>query len=361
MKPLELYLHIPFCKQKCKYCDFLSAPSSGKERTAYVENLYSQICGYRDLGKDYQVVSIFVGGGTPSLLEACQMERIFQGLYKTFSIIPDAEITIEMNPGTVTEEKLCAYKEIGINRLSIGLQSVHQEELDCLGRIHTYAEFLDVYEKARKQGFSNINVDLMSGIPGQTLASWEETLQEMVKLKPEHISAYSLIVEEGTPFWELYGEDRTGLPDEETERNMYHRTKELLGKAGYERYEISNYSRPGYACRHNLGYWDRTEYLGIGTGAASLMDHCRWVQGGEKEKLSVEDEMAEYMFLGLRKTRGVSRTRFMREFGRSMEEVFGTVIREMEKKNLLETAGDFVRLTEFGMDISNYVMCEFLL
>ena len=307
------------------------------------------------------MVSVFVGGGTPSILEAYQMEKIFQGLNQTFSIVPDAEITIEMNPGTVTEEKLHIYRKIGINRLSIGLQSVHQEELESLGRIHTYEEFLDIYEKARGQGFSNINVDLMSGIPGQTRSSWEETLKTVTELNPEHISAYSLIVEEGTPFWELYGEDRRGLPDEETERDMYYRTREILGKAGYERYEISNYSRPGYACRHNLGYWNRTEYLGIGTGAASLMDHHRWIQGEEKEKLSANDEMSEYMFLGLRKMQGVSKTDFRQTFGRSMEEVFGTVIRDMEKKNLLQTAGDFVRLTEYGIDISNYVMCEFLL
>lgn len=361
MKPLELYLHIPFCRQKCKYCDFLSAPSGEKERIAYVEKLCGQICAYQELAKNYHVVSIFVGGGTPSILDGAQMDKIFRELRRSFSIDRDAEITIEMNPGTVTKEKLQIYKETGINRLSIGLQSVHQEELDRLGRIHTFHEFLDVYEEARSQGFTNINVDLMSGIPGQTAQSWEQTLRETVKLGPEHISAYSLIVEEGTPFFEMYGKDRTGLPDEDTEREMYHRTKELLGQAGYERYEISNYSRPGYECRHNLGYWDRTEYLGIGTGAASFLNQCRWIQGGEKERLTLEDQMAECMFLGLRKMKGVSISRFGREFGREMDDVYGSVIQDMIQKNLLETEGDFLRLTEYGIDISNYVMCEFLL
>lgn len=361
MKPLEIYIHIPFCLQKCKYCDFLSAPSDAEERQEYVESLCREICEYEDRAKAYHVVSVFVGGGTPSLLEARQMEAIFRTLNRVFSIDSDAEITIEMNPGTVTEEKLASYRRMGINRLSIGLQSIHETELKSLGRIHTYEDFRMAYKMARELGFSNINIDLMSGIPGQTEMSWEETLREIIRLEPEHISAYSLIIEEGTPFWQMYGEDRLGLPDEETDRRMYHRTRELLRQAGYERYEISNYARPGYACRHNLGYWNRTEYLGFGKGAASLLDECRWVYGGEKEQLSKEDQMAEYMFLGLRKIEGVSKEGFFRAFGCSMEEVYGKVLEEMQKKNLLEMAGDFVRLTEWGLDVSNYVMCEFLL
>lgn len=361
MKPLEIYIHIPFCLQKCKYCDFLSAPSSAEERQEYVESLCREICEYADLAKAYHVVSIFVGGGTPSILEAEQMEAVFQAVTRVFSVDRDAEITIEMNPGTVTEKKLAAYRRMGINRLSIGLQSVHEEELKSLGRIHTFEDFKVAYTLARGLGFSNINIDLMSGIPGQTERSWEETLREIIRLAPEHISAYSLIIEEGTPFWQMYGEDRSGLPDEETDRSMYRRTKELLQKAGYERYEISNYAKPGYACRHNLGYWERTEYLGFGRGASSFLNECRWTHGGEKEELSREDQMAEYMFLGLRKIEGVSKEGFYRVFGCTLEEVYGKVLEDMQKKNLLEMAGDFVRLTELGLDVSNSVMCEFLL
>lgn len=368
MRPLEIYLHIPFCVQKCKYCDFLSAPASSGERADYVESLCRQIRSYRKLAEAYHVVSIFIGGGTPSLLETRQMEAITGALQDTFAIEKDAEFTVEANPGTLSEEKLKGYRKVGINRLSIGLQSTVDEELVCLGRIHTFEEFLESFCLARDAGFTNVNVDLMFGIPGQTQKSWERSLRKVADLGPEHISAYGLIIEEGTPFYEMYGEqgkergpyaDR--LPGEETEREMYHRTLTILREYGYERYEISNYARPGYACRHNLGYWERREYLGIGVGAASLIGRERWNQGEEHTLLSKEDEMEEYMFLGLRKMEGVSRKQFALLFGVEMEQVYGDVIRKMQKENLLEYAGDFVRLTEFGIDVSNYVMSEFIL
>lgn len=368
MRPLELYLHIPFCVQKCKYCDFLSAPAPAGERREYVESLCRQIRKYHELAKAYHVVSIFIGGGTPSLLESCQMERIAEAVRETFLLEEDVEFTIEANPGTLTMEKLETYRKLGVNRLSLGLQSADNDELKRLGRIHTYEEFLESFRLARQAGFGNINVDLMSGIPGQTLTGFEHTLKTVAELGPEHISAYGLIIEEGTPFYEMYGEkgreraQHAGeLPDEETERKMYHRTREILEGYGFLRYEISNYAKPGFSCRHNLGYWDRTEYLGIGTGAASLIGHERWNQGEEKITLSMQDEMEEYMFLGLRKMEGVSRRRFRTLFGCEMETVYGQVLENMQKKNLLECAGDFVRLTEFGIDVSNYVMSEFLL
>lgn len=363
MKPLELYIHIPFCVQKCKYCDFLSAPSCAKERQEYVESLCEKIRSYGEVAKTYCVISVFVGGGTPSILESSQMEEIFAVAKETFSFAEDAEITIEMNPGTVTREKLQTYRRIGINRLSIGLQSVNDGELKELGRIHTYQDFLDTYQLAREEGFENINIDLISAIPHQTVESWKETLEKVCKLEPEHISAYSLIIEEGTPFYERYGdgEHEEELPTEEEERQMYHDTKTILASYGYERYEISNYAKKGYACQHNLGYWSRTEYLGIGLGAASLVNNCRWVEGEEKEILTKEEQMEEFMFLGLRKIQGVSEESFLRQFEVSMESVYKSVLKEMIHKGLIEREKGWVRLTEKGIDVSNYVMSEFLL
>ena len=381
MRPLELYVHIPFCIRKCQYCDFLSGPSSKEERREYVTELCQKIRTYKKLAGSYHVVSIFIGGGTPSILEAEQITAIFEAIRDTFVVDEGAEITVEMNPGTVTEEKLTAYRQAGINRLSIGLQSAKDEELRILGRIHTYEEFLDTYRLAREKGFGNINVDLMSAIPGQTVEGWEDTLRKVVKLGPEHISAYSLIIEEGTPFYEIYVKGRAGeelsgkvvkereevnlcagrLPDEEEERQMYRQTKEILKEYGYHRYEISNYALPGYECRHNLGYWNRTEYLGIGTGAASLMENRRWDYGEEPVVLSMREQMEEYMFLGLRKTQGVSKTKFADEFGRRMDTVYGEVLEKMYRMRLMEETDDFVRLTERGIDVSNAVMCEFLL
>ena len=275
----------------------------------------------------------------------------------------EAEITIEMNPGTVDKEKLRTYRKVGINRLSIGLQSALDEELKKLGRIHTFEEFLDTYKLAREEGFHNINIDLMSAIPGQTVESYEYTLRTVAEIKPEHISAYSLIIEEGTPFYERYGqgEHQEELPGEEDERRMYQMTKEILAQYGYERYEISNYAKKGYACRHNLGYWERAEYLGIGRGASSLMDNQRWIQGEEREEIDRQGQMEELMFLGLRKMEGVSCAAFEKAFGCTIESVYDEVIQRMKEMGLMEDADGYLRLTERGIDLSNYVMSEFLL
>lgn len=366
-RPLELYIHIPFCMKKCYYCDFLSAPASSMERAEYVKSLCEKIRAYQDLAEAYRVISIFVGGGTPSILEPEQMENIFWSIRDTFLVDPDAEITLEMNPGTVTKEKLLSYRKVGINRLSIGLQSVNDHELKMLGRIHTYQEFLETYYRAREQGFQNINIDLISAIPGQTCESWEKTLRTVAELCPEHISAYSLIIEEGTKFFEIYDKDCNGtknfapLPDEETERRIYQDTKRILREYGYERYEISNYAKKGFECRHNLGYWDRVEYLGIGKGAASLIQNQRWVEGGERETLSKEEQMEETMFLGLRKIKGVSKKKYEETFGERMKDRYETVIEELKNKGLLNEDEDFLCLTEKGIDVSNYVMSEFLI
>lgn len=374
-KELELYIHIPFCVKKCKYCDFLSVSCNKELRESYVESLCRKIRAYQELAKAYHVVSIFLGGGTPSILENAQTKEIFAAIYETFQVDTDAEITTELNPGTVTEEKLKIYKEVGINRLSIGLQSVNNKELHMLGRIHTYEEFKETYELARKIGFENINIDLISAIPEQTVESWAETLRTVAELKPEHISAYSLIIEEGTPFYEIYGEDRNGLPDEDTERKMYQDTKDILKEYGYQRYEISNYAKDGFQCQHNLGYWNRRDYLGIGLGAASLLDNQRWteitelreyimIDGNCKknlEQLEITAQMEEFMFLGLRKMEGVSKEEFRLQFNQEIEEVYSDVINKMLKLELLEVSGDYIRLTEKGIDISNYVMSEFII
>lgn len=375
MKLLELYIHIPFCVKKCAYCDFLSGPSDEKSRERYVELLCEEIQMCRGKVEEYQVSTVFLGGGTPSVLQGEQIKRIMETLRKVFVFEENAEITIEMNPGTVTEEKLVAYKEAGINRLSIGLQSVHEEELKLLGRIHTFDEFLCSYKMARKTGFRNINIDLISAIPGQTVFSWAKTLKTIVDLNPEHISAYSLIIEEGTPFYETYGEGpgQALLPSEEEEREMYWQTKQILHEAGYERYEISNYSKKGCECRHNIGYWERTPYLGFGIGAASLFEETRYANPSDieeyrtsfkkkfqAEKLSIEEQMEEFMFLGLRMMKGISKQRFAKNFGREIEVIYGKQIEKLTKSELLEEKDDRIYLTEKGIDISNSVFVEFM-
>ena len=378
-KELELYLHIPFCVSKCKYCDFLSAPSGEEQRQIYVERLCRRIRYWSDVihNYGYEIVSIFVGGGTPSILTEAQITQVFEAVHESFPIREDAEITLEMNPGTDVKDKLPVYRELGINRLSMGLQSADNEELKCLGRIHTYEDFRQVYQWAREAGFTNINVDLMSAIPGQTLESYEDTLRKVADLEPEHISAYSLIIEEGTPFYERYGEGRHAeeLPNEDIERQMYVRTGEILEDYGYHRYEISNYAKDGYECRHNLGYWDRKEYLGLGAGASSLMDHIRWKEPDhigpstglvleEREdftRLRRKDEMEEFMFLGLRKINGVSEYDFYKSFKVSMDEEYKDNIENLIKEGLLVREGDRIRLTARGIDLSNYALSQFLL
>ena len=356
-----MYVHIPFCVRKCAYCDFLSAPAGREVQEAYVEQLLREIRGSGSAFGEYEVQSIFFGGGTPGILETDRLCQVLTRLKQEFACAEDAEVTVETNPGTVSEEKLCRYLEAGVNRLSLGLQSMDDRELSLLGRIHTWEQFLDSYGAARKAGFENINIDVMSALPGQTVESFRRTLKKVLALEPAHLSAYSLIIEEGTPFYERYEGHPELLPSEEEERRMYYDTKEMLAAAGYRRYEISNYAKPGYECRHNLGYWDRTEYLGIGLGASSLLHNRRWDFGEEPVALSIQEQMEEYMFLGLRKTEGVSRSRFAGEFGRGLDEVYGNVLRKMYELGLMEETGDLVRLTERGIDVSNMVMCEFLL
>lgn len=383
-KELELYVHIPFCIRKCAYCDFLSGPAREEIIQKYVNALQREIKSREESCKNtWQVSTIFFGGGTPSILHGFQIEAIFAALNQSFQIAENAEITIEVNPGTVTEEKLAAWKKAGINRLSIGLQSVNDKELQTLGRIHTYKEFLDTYQLARSYGFNNINIDLISAVPGQTKESWEKTITEVAELNPEHISAYSLIIEEGTPFYERFaeGNKKEGsllmLPDEDEEREIYAVTEKILFRYGYERYEISNYAKSGFECRHNKGYWERKEYLGFGTGAASLIGHTRFTnitlleqyikKAGtgseiceEISQLSIEEEIEEFMFLGLRIKKGISKNCFHQRFGIDIDRIYGTVIKKLEEKGLIVLSGDYISLTEKGIDVSNLVFVEFM-
>lgn len=379
---LELYLHIPFCVRKCNYCDFFSASGTEEEQAAYVSAMIQEIQSYQELSGEYEVQTIFLGGGTPSLLTPEQIEQIFNAIYHTFSISEDAEITMEMNPGTVDIKKLHAMKAAGVNRLSIGLQSAQNEELKMLGRIHTFEEFLETWKLIEQAGFKNRNIDLMSALPGQTIESYEDTLSKVLALEPEHISAYSLILEEGTVFYDWYEKGKLDrgawkLPSEEEEYAMGELTILRLAEAGMHRYEISNCAKPGKECRHNLGYWDRTEYLGIGAGSSSLIkgerfDHIRdrkayieKIRNGEsilidREILSVESQMEEFMYLGLRKVEGVSRTDFQNYFGKNVDDVYGKILDKLEEEQLLEFSGDRIRLTHRGMDVSNCVLAEFL-
>lgn len=401
-KPLGIYLHIPFCVRKCPYCDFISAPGDAEERDNYVNLLLREI--EREAGdgqlSQYEVSTVFFGGGTPSLLEPTQIDIVLCKLRKNLLFAGDAELTLEMNPGTVTKRKLEDFKACGINRISIGVQSLRDEELQALGRIHRADDVYRIWKWTEEIGYVNRNIDLMTGIPGQTESSLRDTLTKAAGLNPEHISAYSLIVEEGTPFAERYPD---GAVDEETDRQLYALTKELLQKHGYDRYEISNYAKPGYACRHNLTYWTRGEYLGFGIGAASMMNDVRFRnprtkedyvdqldvrEAAQQEKtvqhrepaqqektvsqrillwredieyLTEKDCMAETMFLGLRLTAGVSEDAFYARYHVPMETVYGDVLAKHMRDGLLARRDGRVCLTDRGMDVSNYVMADFLL
>lgn len=429
MRDLSIYLHIPFCVRKCLYCDFLSFAVPGfqkEEQTgirprgcgsvedtervkSYVNLLKRQVIAEAENYRDHRVISVFWGGGTPSLLETEMVQELMDVLRRHYTVMPEAEVTIETNPGTVTAQKLQGYITAGINRISIGLQSTDDEELKRIGRIHDYRTFLETYRLAREAGFRNINIDLMAALPGQSEASYAETLRRVTELAPEHISAYSLIVEEGTSFYKLYGDDKDRdvdtsettavseryrvcgsvkseqkereylpLPNEDVERAIYEETEKLLQQYGYNRYEISNYAKKGYACRHNEGYWRRKEYLGIGLGASSLIGKQRYrnlsrydeyidaVQNRtdiheETEYLEKTNEMEEFMFLGLRMMEGVSRTKFYENFEKEIEEVYGEQLMRLAGDGLIRSDEERIELTKRGIDISNYVFEQFLL
>ena len=368
----EIYIHIPFCVRKCGYCDFLSFHADEEIRESYVAALLREIRSTGAEG-DRKVSSVFLGGGTPSLLSPEQIRRIFLALRGRFWLREDAEITMEANPGTLDRKRLLEMKRCGVNRLSLGLQSADNRFLRILGRIHSFEDFLESYALSRECGFSNINVDLMFALPEQSRKDWEESLRKTALLGPEHISAYSLMIEEGTPF----ASRSLILPDEDTEYAMYEDSSRILGEYGFEQYEISNYARPGFSCRHNIGYWKRREYLGFGLGAASFFGGRRYANTRSMEKylsrssledireniqpVSREEAMEEFMFLGLRLTEGVSREDFFREFGCSMDRVYGPVLRKYLQNGFLIEEKDRIRLSRRGIHVSNTILSDFIL
>lgn len=385
---MELYVHIPFCRSKCSYCDFLSAPADELTQKSYVAALLKEIRTNGTQCRDREVSTIYIGGGTPSWLQEDYMERILKQIRESFIIREDAEITIECNPGTLSRQKLITYQMNGINRLSIGLQSTDNEELKLLGRTHTFEQFLRNYELARELGYRNINVDLMSALPHQSTEKYLHSLKQVITLQPEHISAYSLIIEKGTSFYETYkfdaikreaGMPTEFLPSEETEYEIYEKTGEVLKVGGYHHYEISNYAKPGYECRHNIGYWKRANYLGLGLGASSLMDNIRYnnvreldiyIEETKQEypdvseqiyRIERKEQIEEFMFLGLRMTAGITRTEFYQTFGVQIEGIYGEVIQKLVQEGLVCQKAGELKLTKRGMDISNYVLSQFLL
>lgn len=386
-KELGIYIHIPFCIHKCVYCDFLSFPAADKLHKSYTQALIREIeLTASEMSAElekYSAATVFFGGGTPTCIEPELIADVMTALRRSFDFMAATEITIECNPGTLTEQKAEIYRECGFDRISLGLQSADDKLLKILKRIHTFGEFEESFALARSAGFKNINIDVMSALPGQSLSAYTDGLKKIVSYCPEHISAYSLIVEEGTPLCER-PEDFPPTVSEDEEREMYYATDEILKSAGYSRYEISNYAKPGFECRHNAGYWERKDYLGFGLGAASLFENVRtknisdierYIETAGKmsvceseERLTLTDCMEEFMFLGLRMMKGVDCARFKQCFGREISDVYGVPIAKNLKNKLLREKlsgadGSVVgyRLTDKGIDLSNCVMSDFIL
>jgi len=375
-----IYFHIPFCLSKCGYCDFISFAHPEISPDSYVELLLEELCLRAKFLEPVSAPTIYFGGGTPSILTPEQINRLMEAVRKQFNIDKPAEITLEANPGTVTLESLKGYLAAGVNRLSLGIQSLDDRQLALLGRIHSADDARSAFKAARTAGFSNIGIDLMHGIPGQTLESWQETLREAVALKPEHVSVYGLSVETGTPFAKKAKQGDLNLPDEEQAVAMFEQTTEALCRAGYEHYEISNFARPGYGSRHNQVYWRRGNYLGFGAGAHSFLSRpnfgVRWenpstlgeyataVNSGKLSKIAVslsrKEAMAEFMFLGLRLLEGVNSEEFTLQFGLELEAAFPKVVARLCERGLLSMEGSMLRLTAKGLLLANLVMEEFV-
>ena len=373
---IGLYIHIPFCRQKCLYCDFPSYAGKEGMQEAYVGALEAEI--HRQ-GKEYKgkkVSSVFFGGGTPTTLPIPLLRRLMRAIWESWEIMDGAEITTEANPGTLDMEMAKALKEMGFNRLSMGVQAWQNRLLKDLGRIHTIEQFQENFKAVREAGFQNVNVDLMFALPKQSMQDWQETVQEIVKMQPEHISAYSLIIEEGTPFFERYEKGLLEPAAEELDREMYHWAIAYLKEAGYQQYEISNFAKAEKQSRHNRIYWQAEEYLGMGLGAHSYMEGTRFhntydlqeyiAANGENKKedieqITQEDAIGEFMFLGLRLTEGVSFDRFWERFHMEMRGIYGKQILELMDAELLDADETGIRLTEKGIDLSNFVFEKFLL
>ena len=374
MKEMSLYIHIPFCKQKCLYCDFPSYAGKESLMDQYIDSLNKEII---NKGKNYLIKSIFIGGGTPSYLDEKNLESLLKAINQ-LKFKEDIEFTVECNPGTLNEEKLLIMKNNNVNRLSMGLQSTNNSLHKEIGRIHTFEQFKNNYDEARKIGFDNINIDLMFGLPNQSVEEWKRTLEDAVSLNPDHISAYSLIIEEGTCFYKLYYDDKLNLPNEDEERSMYLLAKEVLKEYGYHQYEISNYSKDSKECYHNKVYWKCNEYLGLGVSASSFVDEKRFkniddikmyiekINKNEdvREEIHVndiKDDMEEFMFMGLRMMEGIKVKEFKERFGRDVFEICDSAIKNNMKKGLLLFDSEKLYLSSKGIELSNYVMSDFIL
>ncbi|WP_195429569.1 radical SAM family heme chaperone HemW [Clostridium sp. D46t1_190503_E9] len=374
LKEVALYIHIPFCKQKCFYCDFPSYASLDHLKDDYVEALCKEI---EEKVIDYKIKSIFIGGGTPSYLETNQIYKLLKTISK-LNLTENMEFTMECNPGALEKEKLETMLRGGVNRISMGLQAVQNSLLKDIGRIHSFKQFEENFNLAREVGFKNINVDLMFGLPNQKVDEWKESLEVIAKLNPEHISAYSLIIEEGTAFYKLWERNKLILPSEDEEREMYSITKEILKEHGYEQYEISNYAKSGYECYHNKVYWQCDDYLGVGSASSSFIDGKR-IKNIENVKLyiekinnnesiieeiiknSKEDNIEEFIFMGLRMNKGISLNEFKKRFGIDINSIYKDIIEKNINKKLLVLEKDNLRLTDKGIELSNLVMSDFIL
>lgn len=378
MEELGIYIHIPFCKQKCFYCDFCSFANKNEMQGKYVETVINEIKNITHKEK-YTVTTIYLGGGTPSILNPDYIKSILQEIKSSFEILDDAEITIEINPGTVNEEKLKKYKEYGINRLSIGLQSANDKILKKIGRIHDYKQFEETFFYARKCGFKNINVDLMIGLPTQAVEDVKQTLEKIIQKNPEHMSVYSLIIEEGTIIEKLINENKLQLPDEETERIMYWTVVNELKENGYNQYEISNFSKKTYESKHNTNCWKQKQYIGLGTSAHSYLNKKRYSNTNNieeyikniqennisknitiHEEQTEESTMNEYMLLGLRMIQGININEFKQKFKIDPTIKYKEILEKLQKENLIQITKTSIKLTKQGIDFGNIVWEEFI-
>ena len=374
---LGLYIHIPFCVRKCKYCDFNSFKLNIDEKKKYLSALSKEMELYKEKIGQKEIDSIFVGGGTPSILNEEEIKILFDNINLNFKIKEDAEITMECNPGTLTLNKLKTMKECGVNRLSIGLQAVQNHHLKYIGRIHTFEEFEKNYHEAKKVGFDNINIDLMYALPNQTKEDWMESLEKVVNLNPTHISAYSLILEENTELFDMYERKEFKLLDEDTDIEMYEYTINYLKSHGYNQYEISNYAKKGFECKHNILYWKCENYVGIGTSASGFLDEIRYnnlfeidkyeelILNGKKpieweEKLSIKDKIEESIFLGLRMNEGIKFKDFKNKYDFNFLEEYKNEIEKLTKLQLIDINETGMKLTQKGKEISNSVFVEFI-
>ena len=372
---IGVYIHIPFCKRKCYYCDFVSYPEKYELQGKYIDKVIQEIEENKKILQDNNVTTIYIGGGTPSSIKPELIKRILNEIYNYTEINNIKEITIEVNPGTATKNNLQLYKNCGINRISIGLQSTNNDILNKIGRIHNFNQFLDTYKWTREAGFKNINVDLMIGIPNQTLDDVKTSLEKVVSLKPEHISVYSLIVEDETPMKKLIESGKLKLPDEEDERNQYKYTKNFLELNGYKHYEISNFAKPGFESKHNLNCWEQKQYIGLGVAAHSYINGVRYSNTISLEEYlnkdskdikeihetqTIDDMKKEYMLLGLRKIDGVQISKFEEKFGENPIYLFKNELKKLIQEGLLIIDLDNIKLTEKGLDLANIVWEEFV-